>query len=141
MTTFANAADAHRFIRGGRAIVTIRSKKSGEHRTYRVSRPAEDKPFFVGLLAGSDNTSDYVYAGIMDPATGAMRTTAKSQFTCDSVPVRAWNYVAKHLAAGQLPADAEVMHEGRCCVCGRVLTVPESIERGIGPECYSKMGG
>jgi hypothetical protein len=39
-----------------------------------------------------------------------------------------------------LPPDAEVMHEGRCACCGRPLTVPESIERGIGPDCWEKMG-
>jgi hypothetical protein len=27
---------------------------------------------------------------------------------------------------------------GRCRICGRVLTDPVSIARGIGPECYSK---
>lgn len=28
---------------------------------------------------------------------------------------------------------------GRCGKCGRTLTDPESIERGIGPECWSRM--
>jgi hypothetical protein len=31
--------------------------------------------------------------------------------------------------------DAEVMHVGKCCKCRRLLTTPESIQRGIGPEC------
>jgi hypothetical protein len=30
---------------------------------------------------------------------------------------------------------------GRCCSCGRDLTDPESIERGIGPVCATKFGG
>jgi len=30
-------------------------------------------------------------------------------------------------------------HEGKCGRCGRKLTVPLSIETGIGPECASKM--
>lgn len=29
---------------------------------------------------------------------------------------------------------------GRCCICGLMLEVTESIERGIGPICYGKMG-
>ena len=32
-----------------------------------------------------------------------------------------------------------VHHEGKCGCCGRSLTVPESIKRGIGPECWSRM--
>jgi hypothetical protein len=34
----------------------------------------------------------------------------------------------------------EVYHEGRCGRCNRKLTVPESIETGLGPECASKLG-
>ena len=35
----------------------------------------------------------------------------------------------------------KVMSSGRCTICGRKLTEPESIDRGIGPECFAKMGG
>jgi len=31
--------------------------------------------------------------------------------------------------------------EGRCVVCNRKLTHPESIDAGIGPECASRLGG
>jgi hypothetical protein len=37
---------------------------------------------------------------------------------------------------GVLGRLLEVWHEGRCGRCGRALTVPESVERGIGPECW-----
>jgi hypothetical protein len=139
-TNFSSAADATRFIRGGRAVLTIRSHKSGEHRTFRVSRKDDTSPFFVGLLSGPDNTADYTYIGCLTD-NNQVRLTKASKLTCESVPVRAWNYVTRHLEAGNLPPDADVLHEGRCGCCGRALTVPESIERGIGPECWSKMGG
>lgn len=142
---FSSALDVARFVRGGRAVLTVRSKRSGEHRTYRVSRSVKDDgtatPFFLGLLSGPDNTADYTYVGVMDETTGAVRLTKASKFTAESVPVRAWNYVAKHLLNGDLPPDADVMHEGRCGCCVRALTVPESIARGIGPECWARMGG
>jgi hypothetical protein len=32
------------------------------------------------------------------------------------------------------------MASGKCGICSRRLTTPESIERGIGPECAAKMG-
>ena len=32
-------------------------------------------------------------------------------------------------------------HEGRCCRCGRVLSTPESCDRGIGPECWKHLNG
>jgi hypothetical protein len=44
--------------------------------------------------------------------------------------------------AGVLPASIRYGQElGVCGVCGRTLTNPESIARGIGPSCASKMGG
>ena len=30
------------------------------------------------------------------------------------------------------------MKTGKCSVCGRTLTNPESIARGMGPVCYRK---
>jgi hypothetical protein len=41
--------------------------------------------------------------------------------------------------AGRIPETVEIWHEGRCCRCGRRLTVPESIYAGIGPDCAGKM--
>lgn len=143
-SSFASAHDAVRFIRAGHAIVTIASKKSGEHRTFRISRKEDQDggpaPYFIGLLTGPDNQASYTYAGILAD-DNRIRLTKASKLTCDSVPVRAWNYVAAHLAQGALPADAELMHEGACGACGRPLTTPESIQRGIGPICWAKLGG
>lgn len=39
------------------------------------------------------------------------------------------------------PTSAKVDAEDRCGICGRKLTDPVSIERGIGPECASKPTG
>jgi uncharacterized protein DUF6011 len=36
----------------------------------------------------------------------------------------------------QMVAGARV--SGHCCICGKELTDPTSIERGIGPDCYSQ---
>jgi hypothetical protein len=41
----------------------------------------------------------------------------------------------------ELPGGYKIHHEGRCGKCGRLLTVPESVETGIGPECAKRMGG
>lgn len=39
-----------------------------------------------------------------------------------------------------LPPNVEVWHEGGCCHCAHKLTVPASIELGLGPDCASKCG-
>jgi hypothetical protein len=139
-TNFKTADDAKRFIKGGRATLTVRSHKTGAHKTFRVSRKTEDSPFFVGLLTGPDNTSNYTYMGVLT-GDGEVRLTRASKLHNDSLPVLAWNYVGRKIWSGKLPADADVMHEGKCGCCGRALTHPESIERGIGPECWSRLAG
>jgi len=41
---------------------------------------------------------------------------------------------------GGLPGAIEVWHEGSCCRCARRLTVPASIEMGLGPDCAADTG-
>ena len=93
--------------------------------------------YFVALLAGPDNTADYVYLGVL--RDGAFRLTKKSRMTYASPPVKAFTWALTRLQAGILPAQLAVWHTGRCGRCARLLTVPESVARGIGPECAGKM--
>jgi hypothetical protein len=141
---FTSPDDAKRFIYGGRAVVTIESEKTGMHYTYKISQKTDDDgkktPFFVSLLTGPDNTNDFTYIGVLG-SDGAVKTTKKSSLTAESVPVRALGFVTKHIVEGRMPPQALVRHEGKCGCCGGALTVPESIDRGIGPECWSKLGG
>jgi len=141
---FTDAQAVHDYAMAGRAVLTLSSEKTGARYTYRVAQ-ARDKEtgepeakWFVSLLSGPENTSDYTYMGMLD-AVG-FRVTKASKFAADSTPVRAFNYFWKHVAAGQMAPQVEVRHEGHCGRCGRTLTVPESIDSGIGPECAKKMG-
>jgi hypothetical protein len=136
------AADVRRFALAGRAHLTLRSKKTGTRFTYRLSRITDSDAAFASVLTGSNNEGDYSYAGIVD--TSGFRTTRRSALTCDAPSVRALEWFSqKVLRDGMSPADLglEVYHEGRCGKCARLLTTPESVERGIGPECWSKMEG
>jgi hypothetical protein len=36
-------------------------------------------------------------------------------------------------------SQAEFYHSGRCSVCSRKLTDPESLERGMGKQCFQSM--
>ena len=39
-----------------------------------------------------------------------------------------------------LPSAVHVVHNGRCAMCGRLLTDEESVLRGFGPTCAKKLG-
>lgn len=126
------------FFFGGNATFTIKSEKSGDHRTFKFRQP-EDKPMFAMLLAGPNNETDYVYVGIVE--NGNLRLTKNSKRTDDSPDVKILRWFLSHLNTDGLLPNATVYHEGRCGCCGRKLTTPESCERGIGPECWSRLHG
>ena len=136
--------DAKSFIMAGRAIFTLVGRES--RYTYKITRvePAEGSQYtqatyFVYILIGPDNTSEYMYLGLLDATSGLVRLTRKSSYKEDSRPVLALRWALPILWQGrELPAPAKILHAGRCGRCGRLLTVPESIESGFGPECAGR---
>ena len=140
-----NTADARAFINGGNATVTLRSNVTGNRFTYKVSTPkdkATGKPEagnkrFVSLLAGADNTGDFVYLGMVGD-DGVFRATRATRHP-DSMSFRAFAWAWAKLARETMPEGLEVWHEGKCGRCGRKLTVPESIANGFGPECVTRI--
>jgi hypothetical protein len=123
------------YVLAGKATVTIRSTKTGQRFTYRVKKSDGDRPvYFVSLLNGADNTDNYAYVGtIFD---NGFRVTRKSRVAPDAPSVVAFAFFSTHMEDARI----EVWHEGACGRCGRVLTVPESIESGLGPVCAEKSG-
>ena len=120
--------------------------------TYRVERVemdsradprVKDTFYFAKSMTGPDNTADYVYVGVVHPTLGTVRLTGKSAFPYDSTRVKVLMRVLSRIFAGEAAKITEagwtVHHEGRCGRCGRALTVPSSIESGIGPECARKI--
>jgi hypothetical protein len=135
-----DAAKAMEFILAGKAIFTLVSQKTGVRYTYRVKK-AENKSaawpdlWFVSVLTGPDNMSSYVYIGKIQ--NGKFQLTVKSRMSAKSAPVVAFDWTWTRLVAGVLPEAVEIWHAGRCGRCGKVLTVPTSIESGYGPECIT----
>ena len=145
------------FVRAGRAIFTLSAPASfiaqhpecQAHYTYKVSlAPAKGQwpeTWFVNLLTGPDNSSDYSPLGILNPETGAMRLVRSTKMNDRSWPVKIIRRVLACLweVANARPEDMprcgfELRHEGRCGRCGHRLTVPASIETGLGPICAGK---
>lgn len=133
---FTEANAVRTFATAGNARFTLVSKKTGTRFTYKVKAGTDDR-FFVSVLTGSDNESDYVYIGTIF-ADGAFRHGSKSTIGKDAKSVQAFAFVWARIIKGELHSEVECWHEGRCGKCGKTLTVPSSIESGLGPECAKK---
>lgn len=133
---FTTVADAIAFIQAGNAVVTLVSLKTGARYTYKIRESKDGRVHFVSVMYGSDNETEYTYIGIL--RDGEFQWTKKSKISKDDVRWKAFDWAYANLVANRLPDVIEIWHEGRCGRCGRRLTVPESIERGIGPECSGK---
>lgn len=129
----SEAEAALQFMLGGRAIFTLASQKTGARYTYKVTK--KNVFYFVNLLTGPDNTRDYTYLGMI--SQNQFRLTHKSKMLPDSPPIKAITFTLKNLVDNRFPPQLEFWHEGRCGRCGRLLTVPESIASGFGPECIN----
>jgi hypothetical protein len=147
----ATAADVRAFVLAGNATVTLRSLKTGARFTYRVREVPADPgrtpgpvSHFVHVLTEPDNERGYTYLGNVYTRNGASTTFGhgrKSRIEAGAPSARAFRwFFGQVVTEGGAPeaASLEVWHEGRCGRCGRKLTVPESIARGIGPECAGK---
>ena len=145
MTNLLSQSTALSFITAGKAIFTCKSLKTGNRFTYKVEAPkgkdAKDTAiFFVKVLTGSDNNTDYSFFGCVRRQNGSVFFTpsAKSRISSEAPSVAAFRYVLQNLAANREMPSVEIWHEGSCCRCGRRLTTPESVQAGIGPECAGR---
>jgi hypothetical protein len=128
-----NHDDVAAFIYAGNATFTLRSERTGSRFTYRVRKSKDGRVHFVSLMTGSDNESDFEYLGTIRDRTYSHGR--KSRIAESAQGAMAFSWFHAHLQTRRLPPQLQVWHEGRCGRCARKLTVPESIERGFGPEC------
>lgn len=149
----------HDFFFAGKAIFTVKNNQTGEHRTYqiKITKPNDRFPRPSTLMlqmTGTDNEKHYSYVGKIirkdvtaaqaydrkEHKAGTLETTKGSKFSVDSKQFKACSWILNRIWFNlEWPDIFEVNHAGRCGRCGRLLTNPESIERGIGPECWGIM--
>jgi len=122
------------FIFGGNALFTVRNPKTENRLTFKVTKHKKDDIFFVKVLTNPDV---YEFIGSIRPGT-KFKHSKKSRISDEAQSVKVFDFVFNKLITSSLPQFIEIWHEGRCCACGKTLTTPESIQRGIGPECFRR---
>ncbi len=119
-----------KFIYGGKAVFTIRSQTSGKHWSFSIRETKKKDGFFV---FGLGYQQEFSYMGLIKH--DRYHITANSQYSSDNERHLIIAHLLEYIRRGALHKKFEFFHEGKCGVCGRPLTDPESIERGLGPVC------
>lgn len=112
----------------GNAVITIRGNMS--RFTYKIKRSDDGQVHFVRVLTGPDNDSHYKFIGTLFKG-GNFKHNWRGGIGPEAPSAVAFKWLVGHWE----DARVQVWHEGTCGRCGRRLTVPESIETGLGPTC------
>ncbi len=131
----AKVGDAGKFMLAGHALFIVLNRQTGNRFTYKVTKHDSEEDFYwVGVLTGPDNTASYTSLGRI--VKGQYHHNRNSKITETAQSNKAFDWFYRNLS--QLPDFIEVWHCGYCCVCGRLLTTPESVASGIGPVCAGR---
>lgn len=108
--------------------------------------------YLAYLLTGPDRSHDWKYMGTVkmvswpniDNKGGrderlVFRTSPKALPSTTGKPTDALAWALRVISYQQSLAVATIRHMELCGRCGRQLTEPESIARGIGPDCWEFM--
>jgi len=129
-------SDFKQFITAGKAVFTVKNTETNNRFTFRITKKENNNGtnvFFVSVLTGSYNESNYSYIGMIT-TDRVFRWTRKSNVRTNSMSFKAFAWLWKNRRT-VMPEKLEFRHEGCCGRCGRKLTTPESIDMGFGPEC------
>ena len=125
------AADAVRYMLGGRAIVTITSNKTNKHFTYKITVANNNhQRYFVWVRT----KNGYQFMLTLDYNGRRIRYSRKGM-PKEYFLVKAFKWAWGHLFNNSMPIAMSIYRYNICCRCGRKLTDPKSIKAGVGPEC------
>jgi hypothetical protein len=113
---------------------------TGDYRTLRFKTPPAGKSLAGKQIISFKQGKDYV--GFAFLFNGQPKFWNK--FKAQNIPDRLQKIeraVQRVLADPEQAGLAFAMKENKCYRCGRDLTVPASLHRGMGPECAGKVGG
>ena len=122
------------FILAGKSVFTVVNSRTGNRFTFKVKKHKTDNVHFVSVLTNPD-----VYQFIGSIIDSSFKHSKKSKISVNAQSVQVFNYIFSKLQSNSLPEFIEIWHNVKCGRCGRVLTVPSSIETGFGPECIKNL--
>lgn len=132
------------FLQGGKASFIIVNTNSNNHLGFKIKfkeiKDKLDKSKIVNKLYYVYYKShSNIYIGFIDKEFNYFKRKANLE---DDFNIKATifdNFFRIVYKLNKLPNDVEVFHTGQCCRCGRELTDPIYMEKGIGKICAEKL--
>jgi len=131
------------FLTAGKCECSIESKKTEVKFTYVINKNKDkENMFFINVDKGY---LDFIYAGVIFLNNKNSKKEFEffqgksGNYTKDSISIKALLYILNSLLNGRREIGVNIYNLGTCGRCGRPLTDPESIKRGLGPTCASRV--
>jgi len=144
-----DSASFRTFMFQGKAFFTLHNIEKDTHITFRIQppkrkrgQPEETRYFEVYVKALNDKYAGNKYVGRIDRKERSFKPygyVERDHVGIQTIEwlIRNWN----HLEEWEKEERLAIYHLGTCCKCGLPLTVPESIQNGIGPKCMKYREG
>jgi len=139
-----NPLSLPRLFFAGRAVLTFFNPATEKHITVHVKQARDKKDrkvrlpiFFVNISLLGDKEQGMVFAGTVFQDT--MTYKPAKNLVPNSQLDKVFKFVLNAVTHPHIlrTKGVSLLHEGRCCRCGLPLTNPQSIERGLGDDCFS----
>lgn len=129
-----------KYLLAGKCIFTLNSTKINKRYTYLLQKDKRNEDrYFAKVLIGDDNENDYRFIGYFYKDTLSLRTSTAAHLPHTAPQFVMLQYFLRIVAQEiPWPNTCEFYPSLRCARCGRLLTTPESIEQGLGPECMAR---
>ena len=114
------------------AQFTVKSRVTGKDYTFKISRSQFNERWYTHIKV-EVRYQEWKRLGTFIDGTVRLKGSA-----VDSPSALAIGYILRQVSArnfAELDAKVEMMHVGKCVMCGKALTDAESIRIGLGPVC------
>lgn len=126
---------------GGSIIFTVHNTDADTHFTYKVIKAKKSDVYWVHVLTMKDNMNkkSYKFIGAVSEAEGykySADSYIKEQSKSNQVAIWFFKWLFNGYLIEKYPG-VKVYKSSFCSRCTRLLTVPESIIRGMGDCCFA----
>ena len=126
------------FILGGRAYFTVESAETKNRFTYKINLCKNNKNMFFVSVCYAYESYNFIGNLFTNDARTEFKFVQSKKLTNVPKSVEVINFIVNiYLNNSKTHSKLIFYHHGNCCRCGRTLTTPESIKRGIGLFCAS----